>query len=126
MLLINVKFVKLSLPLPHVTLVAVCFKTVVLLLLIHCLLFLNLYVGFCVMLLFCYAVLYAISNFANISLGEIALVAFLKSSSRCRVAVGGSVSFPRGVVGWSAMCDCGISWSYLPTFWYIGSICQQD
>ena len=24
-----------------------------------------------------------------------------------------SVSFPHDVVGWSAVCDCGISWSYL-------------
>ena len=65
---------------------AVCFKTVVLLL-IHCLLFLQLCVGFCVRLLFCFAVLYASSNFANISFGEKELVAFLKSSSSCRIAV---------------------------------------
>ena len=23
-----------------------------------------------------------------------------------------SVSSPRGAIGWSAVCDCGISWSY--------------
>ena len=23
-----------------------------------------------------------------------------------------SVSLPRGAMGWSAVCDCGISWSY--------------
>ena len=23
-----------------------------------------------------------------------------------------SVALPRGAVGWSAVCDCGISWSY--------------
>ena len=75
-ILINGIFVKFSLPLLHVTSAAVCFKTVVLLLLIHCLLFLQWCVGFCVRLLFCYAVLYAISNFASISLAEIELVAF--------------------------------------------------
>ena len=26
------------------------------------------------------------------------------------------VSFPRGALGWSAVCDCGISWSYSLTF----------
>ena len=30
-----------------------------------------------------------------------------------------SVSLPHGAVGWSAVCDCGILWSYSPTF----SIC---
>ena len=26
-----------------------------------------------------------------------------------------SVSLPHGAVGWSAVCECGISWSYLLT-----------
>ena len=26
---------------------------------------------------------------------------------------------PHGAVGWSAVCDCGISWSNSLTFWYI-------
>ena len=25
----------------------------------------------------------------------------------------------RGVIGWSVVCECIISWSYSPTFWYI-------
>ena len=27
-----------------------------------------------------------------------------------------SVALPQGVVGWSAVCDCGISWSYASAF----------
>ena len=27
-----------------------------------------------------------------------------------------SVAVPHGAVGWSAVCDCGISWSYSLTF----------
>ena len=26
------------------------------------------------------------------------------------------VALPHGAVGWSAVCDCGISWSYLLTY----------
>ena len=29
-----------------------------------------------------------------------------------------SVALPHSVVGWSAVCDSGISWSYAPTFLY--------
>ena len=29
-----------------------------------------------------------------------------------------SVALPHGAVGWSAVCDWGISWSYSLTFWY--------
>ena len=32
------------------------------------------------------------------------------------LACGSSVSLPRGAMGWSAMCVCGISWSYSFTF----------
>ena len=28
-----------------------------------------------------------------------------------------SVTLPRGAEDWSALCDCGISWSYPLTFW---------
>ena len=27
--------------------------------------------------------------------------------------------FPHSAVGWSAVCDCGVSWSNSITFWYI-------
>ena len=30
-----------------------------------------------------------------------------------------SVAFPRSVVGWSVACDCGITWSYSLTFFYL-------
>ena len=30
-----------------------------------------------------------------------------------------SVALPRGSVGWSAVCDCGISWSYSLTFYTV-------
>ena len=32
-----------------------------------------------------------------------------------------SVAVPHGAVGWSAVCDCGISWSYTFTFFLIWS-----
>ena len=28
----------------------------------------------------------------------------------------GALSLPHGVVGWAAVCNCGISWSYLFSF----------
>ena len=31
-----------------------------------------------------------------------------------------SVSLPHGVVGWAAVCNCGISWSYL--FIFLGTL----
>ena len=37
----------------------------------------------------------------------------------CLLAISGcrcSVSLPHGAFGWSAVCDCGISWSYSLTF----------
>ena len=33
------------------------------------------------------------------------------------MAVGLVVSLPHGAVGWSVVCDFGISWSYLLAFW---------
>ena len=30
-----------------------------------------------------------------------------------------SVAFPHGAVGWSAVFDCGISWSYSLSFVYV-------
>ena len=29
------------------------------------------------------------------------------------------VASPHGAMGWSAVCDCGISWSYPLTFWVV-------
>ena len=33
------------------------------------------------------------------------------------MAVSNSVSLPHGTMGWSTVCDCGISWSYSRTFY---------
>ena len=43
--------------------------------------------------------------------GCFALIVFLMSCD-CKC----SVALPHGAVGWSAVCDCGISWSYALTF----------
>ena len=61
---------------------------------------------------FCYAVLSVLSSFAIILMGKkragcFALIVFLMSCD-CKC----SVSLPHNVVDWSAVCDCGISWSY--------------
>ena len=47
------------------------------------------------------------SSFAIISLEKRQLVALTLLSSCCHVAL------PHDVVGWSVVCDFGISWSYL-------------
>ena len=36
-----------------------------------------------------------------------------------------SVSLPHGALGWSAVCDCGISWSYSLTFYCAGRISME-
>ena len=53
------------------------------------------------------AVLGINSSFAIIPLGKRELVAVYLQSCDCKC----SVSFPHGVVGWSAVCDCGIFWT---------------
>ena len=91
---------------------------VVLLLFIHCLTVVapivrgDLVLGFC----FYLAVLCVLSSFAIISQGKRELVALLVLCSGCHVAV---VVLPRGTMGWSLVCDCGISWSYPLTFEYM-------
>ena len=71
--------------------------------------------------LFWYASLYVLSSFAIILTRKRELVALLfvfwmPCYCKCPVAL------PQGAVGWSAVCDCGISWSYSLTFWL--SNCQ--
>ena len=63
--------------------------------------------------LYCFAVstLSFLSSFAIISLSERAahftvIVFLLSCGCYC------SVFLPQGFLGWSAVCDCGISWSY--------------
>ena len=68
--------------------------------------------GFCVWFLFCYAVLSVLSSFAIILMREeradwFTLIVFLMSCD-CLC----SVALPRGDIKLSAVCDCGISWSY--------------
>ena len=58
--------------------------------------------GFCNCSRFCCALLYVHSSFAIILMGKGELVALLSLSSCC-------VALPRGVMGLSAVCDCGIS-----------------
>ena len=55
--------------------------------------------------LFCYALLCVHSNFAIILKRKRKLVALLILSYRCLC----SVAQPRDAVGWSAVCDWGIS-----------------
>ena len=69
--------------------------------------------GVCVWTLFCNAVLSFDSNFAIISLMKrerascFTLIMLLLSCGCCC-----SLSLHRGAVGWSVVCDCGISLSY--------------
>ena len=58
---------------------------------------------FCVWSLFCYAVLSINSSFAIERAGCFILNVYLPSCD-CEC----SVSLPHGVLGWSAVCDCGI------------------
>ena len=60
-------------------------------------------VGVCVCLCFCCALLCALSSFATILKRKRELVALLSLFYSCHVTVN-----VRGV-GWSAVCDCGIS-----------------
>ena len=54
--------------------------------------------------MFCCRLVYVHSSFAIILMGKRGLVALLSLSSWC-------LALPRGVMGLSAVCDCGISWS---------------
>ena len=56
---------------------------------------------------FFYAVLGINYSFASIPPGKKELVAVYLHSCDCKC----SVSLPHGVVGWSAVCDCGIFWT---------------
>ena len=64
--------------------------------------------------LFCYALLCVHSSFASILKRKRKLVALLLLQMYCLYTY--SVAFPHGAVGWSAVCDCGISCSYSLTF----------
>ena len=71
----------------------------------------RLFVGVLCLSLFCYALLCVHSSFAIILKKKRNLVALLMYCYyKC------SVAFPHGAVGWSVVCDCGISRSYSLTF----------
>ena len=57
--------------------------------------------------MFCCTLLYVHSSIAIILMGKRELVALLNLSSWCLVMV--SVFLPRGAMGLSSVCDCGIS-----------------
>ena len=56
--------------------------------------------------MFCCTILYVHSSIAIILMGKRELVALLNLSSWCLVI---RVALPRGAMGLSAVCDCGIS-----------------
>ena len=62
------------------------------------------------------------SSFAIILTGKRELVAFLN----CLPGVLCSVALPRGAVGWTAVCDCGIyrSYSLVVVFFLVGIECM--
>ena len=99
---------------PRVAKVAVCSEAVVLLLLlIYCLMYFQLFVGILYLYLFCYALLCVHSSFAIMLKRKSKLVALLLLPYRlmyCYYKC--SVALPHGAVGWSAVCDCDISRSY--------------
>ena len=35
------------------------------------------------------------------------------------------MALPRGVLGWSVVCDCGISWSYTHFLNFVEFLCYQ-
>ena len=61
--------------------------------------------GVCNCSMFCCTLLYVHSSTAIILMGKRELVALLYLSSWC-------LALPRRATGLSAVCDCGISWSY--------------
>ena len=61
--------------------------------------------GVCNCSMFCCTLLYVPSSFAIILMGKRELVSLLSLSSWCLVIV----ALPRGAMGLSAVCDCGIS-----------------
>ena len=65
--------------------------------------------------MFCCALLYVHSSFAIIVMGKRELVASLWSRECC-------VALPHDATGLSAVCDCGISYSYSLSFFKQGGI----
>ena len=89
----------------------------VLLLLIHWLFVLSLFGWVGVVIGPCYALLSGLLLLQSSDQGRIAgcfhFYCLLVSDVSCLWC---SVSLPHGVMGWAAVCNCGISWSYLFIF----------
>ena len=100
-------------------LASVCSK--VLLLLIHWLFVLSLVgPGCCDWSLLCYAFLSDLLLLQSSGKGINSLLLYSKSLLASAVdCLWCSVSLPHGVVGWAAVCNCGISWSYFFLLRYI-------
>ena len=80
-------------------------------------------IGFYVRSLFCNTVRCVLFSFAIISLGKRELVALLLLYSWCHMFV--IVICLVLVLGWSAECDCGISWSFSLNFLIVYVIWQD-
>ena len=95
----------------------VCSKAMVLLLLIHWLFVLSLFGWVGVVIGPCYALLSGILHLQSSGRGRIAgffiLIVFLLALFLVFCAL---VSLSQGVVGWAAVCNCGMSWSSLFIF----------
>ena len=88
---------------------AVRSKAEVLMLFIYCFMYVPLFVGALCLSLFHCVLLCVHSSFAIILKKNKKLGALLLLSFRCIVTIICFVALPRGIVGWSAVCDCGIS-----------------
>ena len=84
---------------------AVRSKTVVLLLTIYCLMYYQLFLRVLCLSLFCYALFCVHSSFAIILKRKRKLYIVLQMYCYYKC----SVALPHGAMGWSAVCDCGIS-----------------
>ena len=82
---------------------------VVLLLLFYCLMYFPLFVGVLCLYLFCYALICFYSNFEIILKRKRKLVALLLLFLQMYCYYKCSVALPHVALGWSAVCDCGIS-----------------
>ena len=96
---------------------SVCSKAIVLLLLIHWLFLLSLVRGCCDCALFWYTLLTGLSFLQSSGRGRNSWLFYFSCLFASAVScLWFSVSLPHGVLGWAAVCNCGISWSYLFKF----------
>ena len=101
---------------PLMALAAAHSKVVVRLLFVHCVLLLSLFVGvWYIGSLFYFAVYCGLSGFASSPRGRVSwLLHLFVSFFLFRVSYRWcpSLALPCITMGWSVVCDCGISWSY--------------